>query len=134
MTDVADKTSGETSGTGATTTTRRAGRPARPRVAGGSATVRTRAAQLLWLLCVVAALFLAVGALLVALEFNEDNGLVSFVLSGADALDLGVFGREDGVKEFVGADSDTKNALVNWGLGAVAWLVLGRVLDRVVRP
>ena len=25
-------------------------------------------------------------------------------------------------------------ALFNWGLGAVVWLVVGRILDRVVRP
>jgi hypothetical protein len=97
--------------------------------------LRTRAAQLLWALCAVCALFLAVGALLVAINANdEDNSLVKFVLAGADALDLGVFTDENGIKEWVGKNSDIKNALFNWGLGAVFWLVLGRVLDRVVRP
>ena len=95
---------------------------------------RTRVAQLLWTLCVLAALVLAIGALLVAIDANEDNGLVSFVLSAADAVDLGVFSRENGIREFTGDSAETKNALVNWGLGAVVYLLLGRLLERVVRP
>ena len=42
------------------------------------------------------ALFLAVGALLVALDANTDNELVKFVLDGADAVDLGVFSATTG--------------------------------------
>ena len=61
--------------------------------------VRLRIAQLVWLVCVVAALILAAGALLIALgDANTDNDLVKFVLDVADKLDLGVFDREDGVK------------------------------------
>ncbi len=86
------------------------------------------------LVCALAALFLAVGALLVALDANQDNALVKFVLETADKLDLGVFSRSDGIKEFTGKDAATKNALVNWGLGAIAWLVVGRVLERLIRP
>ena len=95
---------------------------------------RTRVAQLLWTLCVLAALVLAVGALLVAIDANEDNGLVSLVLSAADAVDLGVFSRENGIREFDGSNAETKNALFNWGLGAVAYLVVGRLLERVIKP
>ena len=57
-----------------------------------------------------------------------------FIRNVADVFDLGVFNLENGIKEFVGKNSDTKNALVNWGLAAVFWLVLGRILERVVRP
>ena len=95
--------------------------------------IRTRVAQVLWLLCVVAALFLAVGALCIALGFNQANALVEFAINGADAVDLGVFAREDGIKEFTGSNAETKNALFNWGLGAVAWLIFGRILERLVR-
>ena len=45
-----------------------------------------------------------------------------------------MFSLENGIKEFVGKNSDTKNALFNWGLGAVFWLVVGRLLDRIIRP
>lgn len=96
--------------------------------------VRTRLAQVVWAVCVIFALFLAVGALTYALNANPDNGLVDFVRSWADRVDLGVFSLENGIKEFVGENSDIKNALFNWGLGAVFWLVLGRILDRLIRP
>lgn len=98
-----------------------------------SRSIRTRIAQVLWLLFVVAALFLAVGALCVALDFNQKNALVDFALSGAEVFDLGVFSREDGIKQFTGSGAETKNALFNWGLGAVAWLIVGRIVERLVR-
>jgi hypothetical protein len=103
---------------------------------GSASIARTRAllAQVIWLLFVVAALFLAVGALLVALDANGDNKLVEFVLDGADAVDLGVFSVDNGIMKFTGENADTKNALFNWGVGAVVWLVVGRILDRIVRP
>ncbi|NYD41306.1 hypothetical protein [Nocardioides panaciterrulae] len=98
------------------------------------AKVRVQVARLLWLLCALAALFLAVGALLIAVDANPHNALVQFVLDVADKLDVEVFSRTAGIKHFTGHDAATKNALVNWGLAAVAWLVVGRILDRVVRP
>lgn len=104
------------------------------KVAGAVGQVRTRVAQLLWLICVVCALFLALGALLIALGANDKNALVEFVKDGADTVDLGIFTLRDGVKQFRGEGAEVKNALFNWGLGAVFWLVLGRILDRIVRP
>jgi hypothetical protein len=100
----------------------------------GAAAVRVRLAQLIWLAAVVCALFLAVGALLIALDANQDNVLVGFVLDVADVVDLDVFSRDNGIFTFEGADAATKSALANWGLGAVAYLVVGRILERVVRP
>ena len=97
-------------------------------------TVRTRIAQVVWLLAVVCALFLAVGALCIALDANNDNALVKFVLDVADKIDLGVFSRDNGIFKFHGSDAATKNALANWGLGAVAYLIVGRILERVIRP
>ena len=99
-----------------------------------SASVRVQLASLLWFVCVVAALFLAVGALLIAVGANQSNVLVAFVLDGADLVDLEVFSRRDGIKEFSGPDAATKNALFNWGLAAIAWLVAGRILYRVIKP
>jgi hypothetical protein len=96
--------------------------------------VRTQIARVVWLVFVVCALFLAVGALLIALDANRANGLVRFVLGGADSVDLGIFSRSNGIKHFTGSNAAVKNALFNWGLGAVAYLVVGRILDRVIRP
>jgi hypothetical protein len=106
----------------------------KPDAAGLVTALRTRFAQVVWTAAVVCALFLAVGALLIALDANTGNALVRFVLDVADALDLQVFSRRNGVFEMTGADAATKNALANWGLAAVAYLVVGRVVDRVVRP
>jgi len=91
-------------------------------------------AQVVWLLFLTAALFLAVGALLIALDANRDNELVKFVLAGADRVDLGIFSKDNGIKQFHGPDAETKNALFNWGLGAAAWLFVGRILYRAIRP
>jgi hypothetical protein len=96
--------------------------------------IRARLAQLIWLACALAALLLAVGALLIALDANRSNELVEFVLDAADYVDLGVFSRQDGIKQFRGSGADVKNALFNWGLGAIAWLVVGRILDKIVKP
>lgn len=95
---------------------------------------RTIAGQAVWIVCVVAALFLAVGALLVALDANTSNGLVSLVLDGAEVADLGIFSRDNGILKFTGENAQVKNALFNWGVGAVAWLVVGKIVDRIVRP
>ena len=104
------------------------------KVAAGANLVRSRLASLVWLVAVVCALFLAVGALLIALKANQDNAIVSFVLDVADRLDLGVFSREQGIFTFDGKNAETRNALVNWGIGAIAYLVAGKVLDRIIRP
>jgi hypothetical protein len=90
--------------------------------------VRSRLASLVWLVAVVCALFLAVGALLIALKMNQQNGLVSFVVDGANKLDFGDF------KKFTGKNAATKGHLVNWGIAAVIYLVVGKVLDRLIRP
>jgi hypothetical protein len=109
-------------------------RKERSRSMPGLGQVRLRVAQVVWGVCLVFALFLAVGALTYALKANPDNGLVDFVRSWADKVDLGVFTIENGIKEFVGKNSDIKNSLFNWGLGALFWLVVGRLLERVIRP
>jgi len=96
--------------------------------------VRVRLAQLVWLAAVVCALFLAVGALLIALDANQDNALVRFVLDVADVVDLEVFSRDNGIFTFTGADAATKNALTNWGIAAIGYLVVGRILERLIRP
>jgi hypothetical protein len=120
---------------GTSTTTRP--RPDRAAQAKAAADLlRTRVAQLVWLICALAALVLAVGALCIALRANSDNGLVKFCIDTADKLDFDAFSRTDGVAHWKGHDHAalTKNALVNWGLAAVLWLVIGKLVERLVRP
>lgn len=100
-----------------------------------AAALRSRLAHLVWLVCVVCALLLAIGALLVALDAtNANNALVTFIVDAADAVDLGVFDRTDGILKFDGENAKVKNVLVNWGIGAIVWLIIGRILDRLIRP
>ena len=96
--------------------------------------IRAALAHVLWLACALCALVLAVGALLVALDANTSNALVDAVLRAAAVVDLDVFSRKEGIKQFGGEGAEVKNALFNWGLGAIAWLVVGRILDRIVKP
>jgi hypothetical protein len=127
---MADKTDRDTENTAeARGPSRASGRRART-------VTRTRVvvAQVVWLLFLVAALFLAVGALLIAVDANQDNALVKFILEGADRVDLGIFSKDNGIKQFTGPNAETKNALFNWGIGAAVWLLMGRLLDRLIRP
>ena len=98
--------------------------------------VRTRVSQLVWIVCALAALVLAAGALCIALKANAENDLVKFCTDTADKLDFGVFSRTDGVAHWKGHSHTalTKNACVNWGLAAVVWLIVGKIVERIVRP
>lgn len=114
----------------------RRGAAAAAKAKAGVNLVRLRIAQLVWLVCVLAALVLALGALLIALKdsVNRDNDAVKFVLDLANQLDLRVFDRQDGVFGFDGKNAEVKDALLNWGLAAIVWLVAGRIIDRIIRP
>ncbi|MCW2832673.1 MAG: hypothetical protein JWN68_626 [Nocardioides sp.] len=117
-----------------TTTDRKEPGNGKAKAAAAASAVRSRIAQVVWLICVLCALVLALGALLVALKANGDNTLVQFIKETAGFVDLGVFDRNDGVLKFTGDNAVIKNALVNWGLAAVVWLIIGRILDRIIRP
>ncbi len=96
--------------------------------------LRVQVARVVGLVFLVLALVLALAALFIALEANPDNSFVSFVLNFADAVDLGIFDLDSPIKEFGGKNGPTKEALLNYGLGAVVYLVVGRILERVIRP
>lgn len=104
------------------------------KVKGATSTLRSKLASLVWLVAVVCALFLAVGALLVALKANQDNAIVKFVLDAADTLDLDLFSRDEGIFTFEKDRDAVKSTLVNWGLAALGYLIVGKVLDRIIRP
>jgi len=99
--------------------------------------VRTTAARIVWAVCVFFALILAGEVLLIAIEANETNDLFMFARATAEKVDLGLFSLDDPIKDFnerVPNFSDTGTALFNYGLAAVAWLIIGRVADAVIRP
>jgi hypothetical protein len=87
----ADKDSGKNTST--------SGKPTRTGKTGGTdyhspgvdvAKIRTLVARVVWAVFVVLALVLALAALLIALQANEDNSLVEFVKGLAAGVDLGV--------------------------------------------
>lgn len=99
------------------------------------AKLRDTIARLVKLVFVVLAAILALGALLVVLQKNvsADNPIVKFVLDVADHID-GPLGRKDGIFVFHGKNGPKWDAVVNWGLAAIVYLVIGNVLHRVIAP
>jgi hypothetical protein len=112
---------GETSGRGPDTG---------KKVVAGANALRARIASIVWLIAVICAAVLAVGALIYALGFDGQNPIVKFILDLADKLDFGHF------KDFKGNSQSarTKEHLVDWGIAAVIYLVVGKILDRIIRP
>ena len=96
--------------------------------------MRVTAARVLWALFVLCASVLAVAALLIAVDAERTNPLVELVLDLADGVDLGVFDLGNPIKRFGGENGETTTALFNYGIGAVVYLVVGRLVDRLVRP
>ncbi len=96
--------------------------------------IRTTGARVVWGIFLVFGLMMAGAALLIALEANEKNNLVDFVLDFAKAIDLGVFDLDNPIRGFDGENSKIKEALLTYGLGAVSYLIIGRVLERVIQP
>jgi hypothetical protein len=96
--------------------------------------VRSVLATVIWAVAVAAAAILAIGALLIVLDFNRQNGFVEFITDTADNLNfLGTLKEfQEGGKK--GGVDVTKTVLVNWGICAVVWLVLGKIIERLVRP
>ncbi|MCD4534467.1 hypothetical protein LRP67_10265 [Nocardioides sp. cx-169] len=96
--------------------------------------VRLTLARVVWLLCALCASVLAVAALLIAVDAERTNPLVELVLDLADSVDLGVFDLDNPIKRFTGENGGKTTALFNYGIGAVVYLIVGRILDRLVRP
>jgi hypothetical protein len=101
----------------------------------GANALRSQLARLIRIVFGVLAAILALGALLVVLRsnINEDNAVVQFITDVADAIS-GPFSLQDGVFDFSGKNATAKNALLNWGIAAVVYLVIGRVLSNLVAP
>jgi hypothetical protein len=71
------------------------------------------------------ALVLVAGILLVVLEANRSNELVQFVRDAASLL----AGPLDSLFTL---DSNKAERAVNWGLAAVVWVAIGRLVARLL--
>lgn len=99
------------------------------------AAIRGTVARLVRAVFTVLAVVLAVGAVLVVLRdnVNEQNPIVELVTGVADAVS-GPFSRDNGIFDFSGENATAKNALLNWGIAAIVYLVLGRLVAGLIAP
>ena len=106
-------------------TRKNAGLRRRSSAAAGSA--RLGLARAIRAVASVAALILVIGIALVLLKANQSNALVGAVHDAASWL----AGPFEGMFKL---DRHRIETAVNWGIAAVVWLVVGRLIARVVAP
>jgi hypothetical protein len=94
------------------------------RYAGG-AIARASLARAVILLTGAAALVLILGILLTVLEANRSNDIVQAVRDAAGFL-AGPF------DDLFKLDSNKGEIALNWGIAAVVWLALGRLVARLL--
>jgi hypothetical protein len=88
---------------------------------------RLQIARLISLIASIVALILVAGILLVVLKANQSNQVVSAITDAARWL----------AGPFDGMFSMSKHRVevaVNWGIAAVVWFLVGRLLARIVAP
>ena len=90
-----------------------------------TAVARASVARLITLIATVIALILIAGILLVVLEANRSNDIVKIVHDAASFL----------AGPFDGLFNLTKHKVevaVNWGIAAVVWYAIGRLIARLL--
>ncbi|MDX6236765.1 MAG: hypothetical protein QOG10_1580 [Kribbellaceae bacterium] len=104
------------------------GKAAMSAVGSGVAKLRNSIASLVWLLAVLAAGVLALGALFTALDqTNQSNEIVAWILARGHEL-VGPF------KDLFRLETAKNTLLVNWGIAALVYLIAGKIVERFVRP
>jgi len=105
------------------------------RFSAAQSAVRAKAARIVHIVFGVLATILALGAVLVVLRnnINENNSIVELITNVADAIS-GPFSRDDGIFSFTGKNAESKNALLNWGIAAIVYLLIGRFLANAIAP
>jgi len=99
------------------------------------AAVRSKAARAVRIIFAALATILALGALLVVLRenVNQENSVVELIINTADTIS-GPFSRTDGIFDFSGKNAVAKNAMLNWGIAAIVYLLVGRLLANLIAP
>ncbi|MEU4294544.1 hypothetical protein AB0E63_40525 [Kribbella sp. NPDC026596] len=104
------------------------GKQALTSVGSGVRKVRNLIASLIWLIAVLAAAVLALGALFTALDqTNQSNEIVRWILERGHDL-VGPF------KDLFRLETAKNTLLVNWGIAALVYLIAGKIIERIVRP
>lgn len=94
---------------------------------GGAAGARRGLSRAISVIASVVVLLIVVGILLIVLEANQGNDIVSFITDLAEAL-VGPF------ENLFSLDDRKADVAVNWGIAAVVYLVIGRVLAGIAAP
>ncbi|MEV5962093.1 hypothetical protein AB0L70_10035 [Kribbella sp. NPDC051952] len=117
-------TGGSSSGRGAADK----GKQALSSVGSGVRKLRNLIASLIWLVAVLVAAVLALGALFTALDqTNQSNEIVRWILERGHDL-VGPF------KDLFRLETAKNTLLVNWGIAALVYLIAGKIIERFVRP
>ncbi|WP_202869136.1 hypothetical protein [Kribbella antibiotica] len=104
------------------------GKQALSSVGTGVRQARNLLASVVWLIAVLAAALLALGALFTALDqTNQSNEIVRWVLERGHDL-VGPF------KDLFRLETAKNTLLVNWGIAALVYLIAGKILERFIRP
>ncbi|WP_020393391.1 hypothetical protein [Kribbella catacumbae] len=104
------------------------GKAALSAVGSGVKRFRNLVASLVWLIAVIAAGLLALGALFTALDqANQSNEIVKWVLERGHDL-VGPF------KDLFRLETAKNTLLVNWGIAALVYLIIGKIAERFIRP
>ena len=104
------------------------GKAAMSTVGSGVKQARNLIASLIWLIAVLAAAVLALGALFTALDqANQSNEIVRFILARGHDI-VGPF------KDLFRLETAKNTLLVNWGIAALVYLIAGKIVERFVRP
>jgi hypothetical protein len=91
----------------------------------GAAVARASLARAVILLTTAIAAILILGIVLAVLEANRSNDIVQVVRDAAGVL-AGPF------DDLFKLDSNKAEKAVNWGIAAVVWLALGRLVARLL--
>ena len=91
------------------------------------ASARTGVARAISILTTVIVLFIIAGILLVVLEANPSNDIVSVINDVAETL-VSPF------ENLFTLDEQKVEVAVNWGLAALVYAIIGRVLARLAAP
>lgn len=83
------------------------------------------AASVIKILCTIFAAILVVHIVLTVAAANPQNGITTFFANAADSLTLGIGDL------FLPA-SESLKVILNYGLAAVVWLVIGAVVARIL--
>jgi hypothetical protein len=101
----------------------------------GSDAIRARVASIVWIVAVVCAVIVVLGALLVALGsgVRTGNPVVQFVTDAAHTL-AGAFGKMFSYQKDNGKPDVVQNTVLGYGIAAAVYLVGGKIVSRIIHP